>query len=253
MTNKLIKRIKGFTHASFKKVRITNTSDKVLEALYYKRNILRSKDDIKSKDELDKVEEELASKYSEKMYSKMKAQLKGCTDSEEGGFNTGALWKLKKKLSPRHTEPPTAMKDSNGKILTDAKDIQNEAMKHYQNVFTDKQIDKEYEQYRKEREALCMKRLEECSKIKTLDWSVNDVTSALKCLKRGKSKDPYDLPNELFKPDVAGTNLILAITKLMNRIKSELIFPTPLNVANVTNLYKNRGEKNIFDSYRGIF
>jgi hypothetical protein len=183
----------------------------------------------------------------------MKAQLKGCTDSEEGGFNTGALWKLKKKLSPKQTEPPTAMKDSNGKILTNDKDIQKEAMKHYQEVFTDKSIGKEYEQHRKEREALCMKRLEECSRNKTPDWSVEDVTDALKCLKTGKSKDPYDIPNELFKPNVAGTNLILAITKLMNRIKSELIFPTPLNVANVTNLYKNKGEKNIFDSYRGIF
>ena len=79
------------------------------------------------------------------------------------------------------------------------------------------------------------------------------MTSVLHSLKNGKSKDPYDLPNELMKPDVAGSDLILAITKLMNRMKSELIFPTPLNVCNVTNLFKNKGLKKHFNSYRGIF
>ena len=39
----------------------------------------------------------------------------------------------------------------------------------------------------------------------------------------------------------------------MNRIKDELLFPKPMNICNVTNLYKNKGEKHIFDSYRGIF
>ena len=79
------------------------------------------------------------------------------------------------------------------------------------------------------------------------------MTYVLKELKTGKSKDPYILPNELFRLNVAGGDLILAITKLMNRIKTELIFPKPMKVSNVTNLYKNKGQKQIFDSYRGIF
>ena len=61
------------------------------------------------------------------------------------------------------------------------------------------------------------------------------------------------MPNEIFKEDVAGSDLILAITKLMNRIKKELLFPVPMNVCNVTNLLKNKGSKQHFDSYRGIF
>ena len=72
-------------------------------------------------------------------------------------------------------------------------------------------------------------------------------------LKTGKSKDPYNLPKELFRPNVAGDDMILAITKLMNRIKNELIHPQPITVCNVTNLYKNKGLKQKYDSYRGIF
>ena len=59
--------------------------------------------------------------------------------------------------------------------------------------------------------------------------------------------------HELFKEDVAGDDLILAVTKLMNRIKSEQVFPESLSAANVTNIYKNKGLRSSFDSYRGVF
>ena len=68
-----------------------------------------------------------------------------------------------------------------------------------------------------ERELLCMKMLE--------------------IARQNKSKDPFDIPNEPFKPDVAVDDMILAITKLMNRIKDELIYSTSLYVCNVTNLF----------------
>ena len=69
-------------------------------------------------------------------------------------------------------------------------------------------------------EKLCFRKLEEASKNKTPDWTIKDVTCALKSLKTGKSKDPYEMPNELFRPQVAGTDLILVMTKLMNKIKT---------------------------------
>ena len=59
--------------------------------------------------------------------------------------------------------------------------------------------------------------------------------------------------NELFKNGVAGEDLKAAVLKLMNRIKSEQIYPKALEIANITAIYKNKGPKNNFDSYRGIF
>ena len=86
---------------------------------------------------------------------------------------------------------------------------------------------------------------------KSPEWSLEDVTVVLKTLKK-KSKDPYDIPNGLLKPGVAGDDLVLAITKLLNRIKTKkMIFPEPLNISNVTNIFKNKGLKKNFDSYRG--
>ena len=50
-----------------------------------------------------------------------------CIDSEDGGFNSGKLWKLKKKLTPSNYDPPTAMKDSEGNLITTENEILKEA------------------------------------------------------------------------------------------------------------------------------
>ena len=38
-------------------------------------------------------------------------------DAESGGFNTGHMWKLNKKILPKAVSVPTAMQDSKGKLL----------------------------------------------------------------------------------------------------------------------------------------
>ena len=73
--------------------------------------------DENSKEELENLENELAEKYPETMYKNIMSEVK-VMSSEEGGYNQGHLWKLTKKTAPRHVEPPTAMRDSQGKLLT---------------------------------------------------------------------------------------------------------------------------------------
>ena len=48
-----------------------------------------------------------------------------------------------------------------------------------------------------------------------------------------KIRDPYGYINELFKKNVAGSKLKIAILKLMNRIKSEQKYPNALEIANI--------------------
>ena len=67
-----------------------------------------------------------------------------------------------------------------------------------------------------------MERIKECSKIKFSDWKVKDVKYVLRQLKPGISEDTYNLSNKIFKPEAADDNLVLALTKHMNRIKKEL-------------------------------
>ena len=66
-TKKFLKRLNGFIHQSFKKVKIVRKFDAKLEELYNVRRYWRSRSDENSKEELEKVEKELAEKYSETM------------------------------------------------------------------------------------------------------------------------------------------------------------------------------------------
>ena len=69
------------------------------------------------------------------------------------------------------------------------------------------------------------KRSEEASKNKTPDWTLSDLEYVLKYLKKDKCRDPFGYINEIFKPDVCGKDLKLAILKLMNNIKEKQEYP----------------------------
>ena len=54
-------------------------------------------------------------------------------------------------------------------------------------------------------------------------------------------------------PKVAGEYPKLAVLKLMNRIKDELIFPKCLELCNISSIWKMKGPRNQFKSNKGIF
>ena len=83
--------------------------------------------------------------------------------------------------------------------------------------------------------------------------TMDQLESVLNYLKKNKSRDPYGYANEIFRPDVAGQDLKLAILKLMNRIRFEQIFPDALELCDISSVCKMRGSRHDFDSYRGIF
>ena len=74
-----------------------------------------------------------------------------------------------------------------------------------------------------------------------------------KSLKNDKSSDPHGLVNELFKPNVAGHDLKVAILKLVNSIKRDGKIPDILLYSNISSIFKNKGSKSEFSAYRGVF
>ena len=109
------------------------------------------------------------------------------------------------------------------------------------------------EEHKNEREDLAMSRMKEAALNKTIDWDINDLDIVLKHLKKDKSTDALGYINEIFKPEVIGSDLKLAILKLMNKIKNEQIFPKCLELCNITSIFKKKGSKSDFNNYRGVF
>ena len=102
-------------------------------------------------------------------------------------------------------------------------------------------------------QGLLEKRLLITKDIKSADWSEEDVMRTLKSLKNGKCKDPLGLVNEIFKPPIAGTDMVQSLLIMMNKIKNQVKIPEIFRLKNISAIYKNKGVKSDLENDRGIF
>ena len=179
-------------------------------------------------------------------------QKKSGLDCEDGSNNRVKLWSLRRKLFPRSRDPPTAMLDSFGNLITSQEGVEDEAIKTYKKRLENRLIKDDLEQLKKAKDELCAHRLQLVRSKQTPDWTMAQLETVLKSLKLNKSKDPHGYAHELFK-DAAGDDLKKAILLLMNRIKREQRFPKALEICNITSIWKKKKSRNNFDNYRGIF
>ena len=236
----------------FKKIRITENTKGEIDDLFNQRRLLRNKTDDKSKHELEKVELKLAELCSKQNYEKIKSEIDAINYNEDG-FNSNHLWNLKKKISPKCRDPPTAMMDQDGNIVTSEKAIEALAVKTYQERLQNRKIKENLNNLKNDKENLCKLRLKMAGRNITPDWTMKQLEVVLKYLKKNKSRDPFGYANDIFHIDVAGDNLKEAILILMNRIKKEQKYPKALEDCDISSIYKNKGTRNNFENYRGIF
>ena len=95
-----------------------------------KKNSSLKKDD-KSLEELNKVELSLSTMCAEDNFQIVQDACAGLS-CEKGGVNAGRFWKLKTRLRSIVTEPPTAMLDSRGNLVTTGSAIDALTMEMYQ-------------------------------------------------------------------------------------------------------------------------
>ena len=104
--------------------------------------------------------------------------------SEEGGMNPAKFWKLKKKLRGIITEPPTAMLDNYGNLVTSSSAVEELTVKMYEDRLKALQIRDELKLHKLQRESLCDDRLIQAQANKTPDWNLGDLEVVLKQLKK---------------------------------------------------------------------
>ena len=252
-TKIFLKRLKYCISQSFRKIRIKKSKRNVeLEELFKKRRILKNKKDVASVYMLKNVEAKLSEICADDNLKIITDACEGLTCEEEG-VNAEKLWKLKKQLRGILQEPPTAMIDPNGNLVTTNKALENLSLQLYKERLTGHEIKEGLSLHRVQREQLFEQRLKEAQTNKTPDWTEDDVNTALNQLKNSKSRDPLGYSNELFKPENAGKDLKLAVLRMSNKIKKDQRFPEALRYCNITSLYKNKGSRKDFNNYRGIF
>ena len=122
-------KFKNVKHKCFKKIKITKSDNKEIESLYNQRKSLRNKTDLDSQNKLKDIENALAEKLSEDLYGIIKSETSQI-NCEEGGFHSGHLWNLKNKLYKKARDPPTAILDEHGQLVTSSLKIKSATLQH---------------------------------------------------------------------------------------------------------------------------
>ena len=86
---------------------------------------------------------------------------------------------------------------------------------------------------------------------KSEPWTKAQLMKVLKTLKTGKSCDALGYSNELFKPEVIGSDLFESLLNIINRAKDEIKIPRPVRLTKITSIYKNKGERCDLNNDRG--
>ena len=68
-----------------------------------------------------------------------------------------------------------------------------------------------------------------------------------------KSADPLGLVFEIFRPEVAGSDLFQSLLTLCNQVKGECEIPKFLELTNISSIYKKKGSKSDLNNDRGVF
>ena len=249
LTNRYIKKLDGCIKHSFKKVRVSSNKPSESHKLYNRMRELKGKSDKDSKDELEKVVEAIAAE-AERKYRTVVRELKAMKP-DGGKINSQKFWKLKKKIFPKSRDPPAAMLNSKGDLLTNDREIKDRAVEVYKERLKPNKIVTYLESYEQTENKLCEMRLKLAKLNKTEPWTLQDLEQVIKDLDKDKSRDAIGHANELFK--CAGSDLKLAVLRLMNHIKRKHEFPEALQYCNITSLYKHKGSHKDFNNYRGVF
>ena len=135
-TKQFIKRFGYCLSQCFRKTRIKQTKrNKKLEALYNQRRILRTKTDIASQEALETVDRKLSDMCAKENLEIINKACEGLS-CENGGVNAGKLWQLKKKLRGIVNEPPSAMLDEHGNLVTNSRALEELTLNMYKERLT---------------------------------------------------------------------------------------------------------------------
>ena len=115
------------------------------------------------------------------------------------------MWKLQKKMCPNSRDPPTAILDRHGNLLTSDEAIKNRALKVFTERLENNNIKSHLKDLEKDTNYLCELNLRLAKSKKTESWTLSDLDDALKGLGYGKSRDADGFANEIFK--ISGEDL----------------------------------------------
>ena len=249
------KSLTKIAHKCFKKVRVTQKTDAVLEGKMKQLDELKQlsiKDPSNHTEQIDIIEQDIQQHCATENAMKIREQVKGLS-TLDGGFSNSGLWKIKNTVVKKHRDPPMAKKDANGNLVTTPTSLKGLYNAEYIHRLRHREINQDLLTLKSLKDDLWERRFNILCQKKTPDWSTDQVQKIMSTLDTKKARDPLGYTNDIFKPGVCGTDLVNAITNLVNRTKNEMCTPQIMQVNNISTIYKNKGSRFDLVNDRGIF
>ena len=225
------------------------------------RQLLDRRNNLKKKEKLDEEDDELISFLEEKIADECEDENRkkimenfNDLDGNNGNLNHQCVWNAKKKYFPKIKPTlPVGKKNLSNQIITNPEELKELYIDTFQHRLRHRPVKPGYEELLMKQEELFKLRLELAKLKKTKSWKMSDLEDALKSLKNGKCRDPEGLIREIFKEDVLGENLKKSMLLIYNKIKDTCKIPVFMRLANISAIYKGKGEFTDLNSDRGIF
>ena len=257
------KNLNSIFHQTFRKIRVNKPikKDKISELIEKRNNLKKNLAEIKkagdddetTQNALNDVEKVISDSCAEDNL-KLVVENFGHLSSTDGSVNSNGIWKLKKRIFPKHSKSlPVCKKDAKGKIVSNPEELKSLYLQTYKHRLRHRPIAQDLRGLKNLKETLFKKRLRLSKLRKSSKWNKKDLETVLKKLKNNKSRDPHGMVNEIFKPGVIGKDLQDSLLLLVNRIKDTVEIPKIMEYANITSIYKGKGEKVDLENDRGIF
>ena len=215
------KTFKRIVYKCFRKVRVRTRKmtlvDEKLSSLDKLKNNDKQDTDVKRKIESLKSEIQLC--CAEENAKLIKDQV-GDMSNLTGTFSSNLMWKVKRKVCKRSSDPPMAKRDNNGNIITTPNQLKQLYLAEYIDRLRHREIKSSLIPLKELKEDLWKRRFDVMKENDCDDWSENDVLKVMVSLKSNKCRDPLGLDNILFKPGVCGPDLVAAVTLLSNLSKT---------------------------------
>ena len=261
---KWFNQFKTILYKSFNRVTIKNksTTSKTSKLIQEKREVkkkfkLLNDNSIEGyctemlKAELDRKTREIADSIYDEKQKRLLKRLESILDKRNEKANE--IWKVRKSVM-RPDEQRTALKDENGKLLTNREKIMNRYTQYFEELLQPRPVTPDNEEVTREMDKL----FEECLMSRNYEddeinkpFTLNELEKQLKSLKNNKSPGPDDIVNELLKS--AGRNLKINILNMLNWIFQEEDMPESLLELDIKAIYKGKGSITEISNYRGLF
>ena len=126
-----------------------------------------------------------------------------------GNMSRLKMWKIKSKVCPKNSSSvPVAKLDESGNLVCNSLQLQQLYIRVYKDRLRHRTILPEYRQMKEHKEYLFSLRLKLLKTRKTPEWNYSDINQVMKKLKTNKATDLVGLVGELFKPGIAGTDVV---------------------------------------------